>query len=193
VLRVFLPGGTFIGRMYRSDGTIIAGETVYTYRASTGSDPLQHHAGEREVARGASMADAFQALLTATAEQHEPSVRPQSATVLAEGRSACPHRRGAIDLDSGAWHCYACGADVFEDDDQAEPYTIDGVPACGAPVDGGRCGRRPHHDGHLHIKEPGTEVRGGYYVMPHGFTAPASRPVARFPYAGLPGTSSIRR
>jgi hypothetical protein len=24
-----------------------------------------------------------------------------------------------------------------------------------------------------------------YYVMPHGFTAPASRPVARFPYVGV--------
>jgi hypothetical protein len=38
-----------------------------------------------------------------------------------------------------------------------EPFTVDGRPACGAPVDGGRCGRGPGHDGHPHIKEPGTE------------------------------------
>jgi hypothetical protein len=28
----------------------------------------------------------------------------------------CGHRRGAIDWDTGAWHCYACGADVHDDD-----------------------------------------------------------------------------
>jgi hypothetical protein len=28
---------------------------------------------------------------------------------------SCPHRRGATDLDTGAWHCYACGGDVFDD------------------------------------------------------------------------------
>jgi hypothetical protein len=38
-----------------------------------------------------------------------------------------------------------------------DPYAINGVPACGAPVDGGRCGRRPDHDGHPHIMEPGTD------------------------------------
>jgi len=70
LLKVYLPGGTFIGIMYRSDGKIIAGETVYTYRAYAARDPLQVHKNSREVARGASLADAFQALLTARAEQH---------------------------------------------------------------------------------------------------------------------------
>lgn len=28
----------------------------------------------------------------------------------------CGHRRGAIDLDSGAWHCYQCGGRVIEED-----------------------------------------------------------------------------
>jgi hypothetical protein len=83
-LRVFLPGGTFIGRLYRSDGRMVAGEPVYTYRADTGSDPLQHHPGEREVARRASMPDAVQALLTALtedtrAEDHCPACTSQCA------------------------------------------------------------------------------------------------------------------
>jgi hypothetical protein len=44
----------------------------------------------------------------------------------------------------------------------AEPgpefYTINGAPACGAPVDGGRCGRHPGHGPeHPHIMEPGTD------------------------------------
>lgn len=37
-----------------------------------------------------------------------------------------------------------------------EPFTVDGLPACGAPVDGGRCGRAPGHEGHPHIPEPFT-------------------------------------
>jgi hypothetical protein len=81
---VFLPGGTFIGRLYRSDGRMVAGEPVYTYRADTGSDPLQHHPGEREVARRATIADAVQALLTARAEDtraedHCPACTSQCA------------------------------------------------------------------------------------------------------------------
>ena len=34
----------------------------------------------------------------------------------------CGHRRGAIDLDTGAWHCHDCGGDVFDDEPSAEPY-----------------------------------------------------------------------
>ncbi len=113
VLRVYLPGGTFIGRMYRSDGKIIAGETVYTYRAETGTDPLQFVGGERQVARGETMSDAMGLLLAAVANARR----------------------------------------------ETGPFRIGGQPACGAPVDGGRCGRAPGHEGHPHIKEPGTEPR----------------------------------
>jgi hypothetical protein len=38
-----------------------------------------------------------------------------------------------------------------------DDYKIDGVPACGQEIDGGRCGRAPEHEGHPHIMEPGTE------------------------------------
>jgi hypothetical protein len=31
-------------------------------------------------------------------------------------RSACPHHRGATDVDSGGWHCYGCGAYLYDDD-----------------------------------------------------------------------------
>ena len=31
-------------------------------------------------------------------------------------RSGCPHRRGAIDWDTGAWHCYDCGVYTFDDE-----------------------------------------------------------------------------
>jgi hypothetical protein len=78
-------------------------------------------------------------------------------------------------------------------DPDAELFTIAGQPACGEPVDGGRCGRAPGHAGHPHIKEPGTEVCGEYYVMPHGFTAPASRPAARFPYIGPDAADAFDR
>jgi hypothetical protein len=132
-----------------------AGETVYTYRANTGTDPLQHHAGEREVARGATMADAIQALLSAAAEPYTPSVQPQSATTRPS---------------------------VTGEGDAPEPFTVDGQPACGEPVDGGRCGRAPGHEGHPHIVEPSTRRTGEYYVMRPGFTAPANRPPARFAY-----------
>lgn len=29
----------------------------------------------------------------------------------------CPHRRGAIDWETGAWHCYACNQYVFDEND----------------------------------------------------------------------------
>jgi hypothetical protein len=35
---------------------------------------------------------------------------------------------------------------------------VNDLPACGAPVDGGRCGRAPDHEGHPHIMEPGSDV-----------------------------------
>lgn len=60
----------------------------------------------------------------------------------------------------------------------AEKYPIDGVPACGAPVDGGRCGRHPHHDGHPHIKEPGTEEPKRYGAG-RGFTIEQARAAFR--------------
>lgn len=35
----------------------------------------------------------------------------------------------------------------------SELFEIDGVPACGVLVDGGRCGRAPEHEGHPHIAD----------------------------------------
>jgi hypothetical protein len=38
-------------------------------------------------------------------------------------RELCPHRRGATDVTSGGWHCYGCGAYLYDDgieDDDAE-------------------------------------------------------------------------
>jgi hypothetical protein len=144
VLRVYLPGGTFVGRLYRSDGKIIAGETVYSYRAWTGTDPLRIVGGEREVARGASLADAIGGLLKNHAmrqasdrwAERTPSYDGDSRTpyeVLAAGLiteddfwlivqpdpATCPHRRGTIDWDSGLWHCYACG-EYVDTEAQAE-------------------------------------------------------------------------
>jgi hypothetical protein len=49
----------------------------------------------------------------------------------------------------------ACG--FYPHELEAEPYTIDGLPACGADVDGGRCGRAPGREGHPHIPEPQPE------------------------------------
>ena len=120
VLKVYFPGGTILGRLYRSDGKRVAGEIIYTYRAWTASDRLECRPTDTEVARGASLPGAVAALLQHAADAH----------------------RQAED----------------QADEDPEPYTINGSPACGAPVDGGRCGRHPHyHDGQPHIKEPGTE------------------------------------
>lgn len=77
---------------------------------------------------------------------------------------------------------------------EPEPYRIDGLAACGAPVDGGRCGRAPGHNGHPHIQapesqpepvaddrcsachrdahRPGTGWQGHHYSAPESQSAP---------------------
>lgn len=56
--------------------------------------------------------------------------------------------------------CKRCGADGElrgATEVQAEPFTIDGQPACGAEVEGGRCGRAPGHGPeHPHIVDRST-------------------------------------
>jgi len=111
VLKVFFPGGTILGRLYRSSGKRRGEEITYTFRAWTASDRLECKPTDTEVARGVSLPGAVAALL-----QHAANASRQ-----------------------------------------AEPFTIGGLPACGEPVEGGRCGRAPGHFGHPHIKEPGTE------------------------------------
>ncbi len=232
VLRVFLPGGTFVGRMFRSDGKIIAGEIVYTYRAETGTDPLQIVGGEREVARRATMSDAIALLLAAAAnarreaedQADEPATSGKTlgemtpaeraavikraadrlqaelqanaeaiGTIMDEAEAPASFEVGArvtvvddkygryvgqlgtvvehpdslpadvhadvwVVLDSQDARVAAVGFDADQVTGVAEPCTIDGQPACGAPVDGGRCDRAPGHEGHPHIKEPRTEA-----------------------------------
>lgn len=111
VLKVFFPGGTILGRLYRSSGKRRGEEITYTFRAWTASDRLECKPTDTEVARGVSLPGAVAALL-----QHAANASRQ-----------------------------------------AELFTIGGLPACGEPVEGGRCGRAPGHFGHPHIKEPGTE------------------------------------
>jgi hypothetical protein len=41
--------------------------------------------------------------------------------------------------------------------------------------------------------EPTSLARGEYYVILHGFAAPASRPAARFPYTGLEAGEAFDR
>ncbi len=119
VIKVYFPGGTMLGRLYRSGGKRVAGEIIYTYRAWTASDRLEIRPADTEVARGASLPGAVAALLQHAADAHRQ----------AEDQAG----------------------------EDGEPYTINGAPACGAPVDGGRCGRHPPTTTAPHIKEPGTK------------------------------------
>jgi hypothetical protein len=97
------------------------------------------------VARGAGMADAVLALIRAAAEPCQ-----------AEG--ACATCRQPIHRNpaTGLW-VNRFGYHAGPGCNGHEPFTIDGRRACGAPVDGGRCGRAPGHEGHPHIKEPAAE------------------------------------
>ena len=134
----------------------------------------------------------------------KPSVINDSQAV---GPSTCPHRRGAIDLETGAWHCYACGADVFEDQapepeaEAEEPkrygtgrgFTIDQARAAMAQIGAELQANAGRLGAVLDAAAAGEDHPGEYYVMPHGFTAPASRPAARFPYTGLEAGDAFDR
>src|SRR5258708_26678868 len=86
VIKVYFPGGTILGRLYRSDGKRVAGEIIYTYRAWTASDRLEIRPADTEVARGASLPGAGAALL-----QHAADAHPQAAAQDADGQPHTNH------------------------------------------------------------------------------------------------------
>jgi hypothetical protein len=73
VLKVYLPGGTILGRLYRSDGKRQGDKITCTFRAWTVSDRLEIRPADTEVARGASLPGALAALL-----QHAAGARRQA-------------------------------------------------------------------------------------------------------------------
>jgi hypothetical protein len=83
--------------MYRSDGKIIAGNVEYTYRAWSGTNPVRREPGEREGARGASMADAIAALVRAADRPHQPGGRRRSTGAQAPGLRCLPADRPSRD------------------------------------------------------------------------------------------------
>jgi hypothetical protein len=68
VIKVYFPGGTILGRLYRSDGGHMGGQITYTYRAWTAGDRLECKPTDTEVARGVSLGDAVAALLQHAAD-----------------------------------------------------------------------------------------------------------------------------
>src|SRR5215469_10606013 len=48
VLKVYLPGGTILGRLYRSDGKRQHDKITYTFTAWTARDPTTHQPGGTE-------------------------------------------------------------------------------------------------------------------------------------------------
>jgi hypothetical protein len=68
VLKAYFPGGTILGRLYRSDGKRLGDEITYTYRAWTTSDWLECKPGDTETARRVPLAEAVAALLKHAAD-----------------------------------------------------------------------------------------------------------------------------
>jgi len=73
ILKVYIPGGTILGRLYRSDGKRQGDKITCTFRAWTVSDRLEIRPPDTEVARGASLPGAVAALL-----QHAAGARSQA-------------------------------------------------------------------------------------------------------------------